>query len=252
MRLAVFSDIHGNAVALDAMLEDLAQRPADAMVCLGDAIQGGPEPARTVERLRALACPIVMGNADAWLLSGVETSGNPPPPERQRILDAVREWSLTKLDASQRAFIAGFAPTVTVPLGNGRSLLGYHGSPASFDEILLPDTPREVFERALAPHVRHLLAGGHVHLPYVRRLGDSFHFNPGSVGMAYEQGQTAHVDAWAEYAILSAEGDRYGLEFRRVPYPVETLARAYRGSGRPYAEESLAQYGAPSRPAEVR
>jgi predicted phosphodiesterase len=246
VRLAVFSDIHGNAVALDAMLEDLARHPADAMVCLGDAVQGGPEPARTVERLRALACPVVMGNADAWLLSGVETSGNPPPPERQRVLDAVREWSLSKLGAEDRAFIAGFAPTVTVPLGDGPSLLGFHGSPASFDEILLPDTPSEIFERALGPHTRHRLAGGHVHLPYVRRLGDSFHFNPGSVGMAYEQGQTTRVDAWAEYAVLTVEGDRHGLEFRRVPYPVETLARAYRESGRPFAKESLAQYGVSS------
>jgi len=186
---------------------------------------------------------VVMGNADAWLLSGVETSGHPPPPERQRVLDAVREWSLTKLGAEDRGFIAGFAPTVTVPLGNGRSLLGFHGSPASFDEILLPDTPREIFERALGPHSRHLLAGGHVHLPYVRRLGDSVHFNPGSVGMAYEQGQTTRVDAWAEYAVLSVEGDRLGLEFRRVPYPVETLASAYRESGRPFTKESLAQYG---------
>src|SRR5258706_8119382 len=177
------------------MLEDLARRPADAMVCLGDAIQGGPEPARTVERLHALACPVVMGNAEAGLLSGVETSSHPPPPERQRVLDAVREWSLTKLGAGHRALISSFAPTVLVALGNGRSLLGFHGSPASFDEILLPDTPPEIFARALGPHTRHLLAGGHVHLPYLRPLGDSFPFNPGSVGMAYEQGQTARVDS---------------------------------------------------------
>ena len=42
------------------------------MVCLGDAIQGGPQPAQVVSRLKELACPVVMGNADAWLLTGVE------------------------------------------------------------------------------------------------------------------------------------------------------------------------------------
>ena len=69
MRLAVISDIHGNCFALDAVLADLRAdlEPVDATVCLGDAIQGGPQPAETVARLRELGCPVVMGNADAWL-----------------------------------------------------------------------------------------------------------------------------------------------------------------------------------------
>lgn len=244
-RLAVFSDVHGNAVALDAMIQDLARAPADATVCLGDAIQGGPEPARVVAQLRALSCPVVIGNADAFLLSGSET-GAPSTPERRRTLETVRAWSVTQLSDADRAFIAGFAPTVTVPLGGGRSLLGFHGSPASFDEILLPDTPREAFERALGAHARdHVLAGGHVHLPYVRRIGDRFHFNPGSVGMAYAQGQPpddVRLDAWAEYAVLTVDGDRVALEFRRVPYSRDALLRTYRESGRPFVEDAEAAY----------
>lgn len=57
MRVAVFSDIHGNAVALDAVLADIAARGADALLCLGDAVQGGPQPVEVVARLRALGCP---------------------------------------------------------------------------------------------------------------------------------------------------------------------------------------------------
>ena len=76
MRVAVISDIHASRIALDKVLEDLERHPADQMVCLGDAIQGGPQPAEVVRRLRELGCPVVMGNADAWLLSGVETSAN--------------------------------------------------------------------------------------------------------------------------------------------------------------------------------
>ena len=48
MRLAVISDVHGNRMALDAVLQDLAASPADAVVCLGDMVQGGPQPAETV------------------------------------------------------------------------------------------------------------------------------------------------------------------------------------------------------------
>jgi predicted phosphodiesterase len=70
MKTLVFSDIHGNALALDAMLEDVRGESFDGMVCLGDAIQSGPQPAETVSRLRELGCPVVMGNADDWLLTG--------------------------------------------------------------------------------------------------------------------------------------------------------------------------------------
>src|SRR5262249_14872922 len=147
MRIAVFSDIHGNCVALDAVLADLRQRPADGMVCLGDAIQGGAQPAEVVARLRELACPVIMGNADAWLLSGRNTSPTEAVTERQ---EAVRAWSLTQLNETDRAFIADFQPTVLLDLGEERSLLCFHGSPSSFDDIILPETPHEEASNLLA------------------------------------------------------------------------------------------------------
>jgi hypothetical protein len=74
MRIAVVSDIHGNCLALDTILADLGQHPVDHIVCLGDAILGGAQPAETASRLRALDCPTVLGNADAWLSSGDEST----------------------------------------------------------------------------------------------------------------------------------------------------------------------------------
>jgi len=73
MKLIIISDVHGNCVALDAVLADIQHESGDKIVCLGDAIQGGPQPAEVVQRLRELGCPAVMGNADAWLLDGEET-----------------------------------------------------------------------------------------------------------------------------------------------------------------------------------
>jgi predicted phosphodiesterase len=245
MRIAVISDIHGNCVALDALLADLRQHPADRIVCLGDAIQGGPQPALVVARLRALACPVVMGNADAWLLTGEETGREQITPERNRQLEAVRGWSLAQLLAEDQGFIAGFQPTVEIPLAPGRSLLCFHGSPASFDDVILPDMPEDEFQRYLGAHADHILTGGHTHIQHMRRLGESFYFNPGSVGFAYSHAQADdafRADAWAEYALLSVEDGRMGLEFRRVPFDPGELIRTYRESGRPYAEEAIAQY----------
>jgi predicted phosphodiesterase len=242
MRIAIFSDIHGNCVALNAMLADLRRQAVDQLVCLGDAIQGGAEPAATVQRLRELACPVVMGNADAWLLTGVATGSLETVTEQQ---EAARLWSLAQLSAADRAFIAAFQPTVEIPLPGGRSLLCFHGSPTSFDDIILPETPLEEVRRLLGPFAPRLLTGGHTHLQQVRRLSDTVFFNPGSVGLAYDREQPDdgfHADPWAEYAILSVDERVIGLEFRRVPFDVDELIRVTLASGRPYAEDVAARY----------
>jgi predicted phosphodiesterase len=250
MRIVVFSDIHGNAYALEAMLADLARdassRPlADALVCLGDAIQGGPQPRETVARLRELDCPVVMGNSDDWLLTGIETDSEHLPPARRPKLNAIREWSLARLSHADREFIAAFQPTVSLPLSDGKRLLCFHGSPRSYDEILLPDSTCETFTQALGGDANTIYAGGHTHVQFTRRVGDTFHFNPGSVGFAYSHHQpdnAFHADAIVEYAVLTVEDARTGLEFRRVPYDAHALVEIYRASGRPYADEDSAQY----------
>ena len=89
------------------------------------------------------------------------------------------------------------------------------------------------------------MCGGHTHWQQVHRLGATFFFNPGSVGLAYSHDQPEddfRLDPWAEYAILSETGGTLGLEFRRVPLPVDAVREALRASGRPRAEAFLAQY----------
>src|SRR5579862_6910854 len=128
MRIAVISDIHGNCFALDTVLADIRQQAVEHIVCLGDAIQGGAQPAQTVQRLRELHCPIVMGNADAWLLTGQDTSPLEQASESQL---AVRAWSLSQLSEEDRAWIAGFQPTIELTLEDDKKLLCFHGSPHS-------------------------------------------------------------------------------------------------------------------------
>jgi predicted phosphodiesterase len=242
MRVGIISDMHGNCVALEAVVADLRTQSVDQIVCLGDAIQGGPQPAETVAVLRKLACPIVMGNADDWLLTG-ESSGAEPVSEQQM---AVREWSLAQLSAEDRTFIRSFQPTITIDLGAVQRLLCFHGSPGSFDDLIFPETPDDEVARLLGGTGARFQTGGHTHLQQIRRVGEAIFFNPGSVGLAYDRnqpGSSLRVDPWAEYAILSADEDgRVGLAFRRVPFDVTALIRAYETSGRPFAEAAIAQY----------
>jgi putative phosphoesterase len=245
MRIAVFSDIHGNDVAFEAVEADIQKQKVDRIVCLGDAVQGGPQPAAVVQRLRRLDCPVVMGNADAWLLSGVETADEGIPPDRKKKMDAIREWSLSQLTEADRSLIVSFRPTVTLPLEEDLNLLCFHGSPISFDDIILPAAPEDEFQKFLGRYAEHILTGGHTHAQQIRRIGERFFFNPGSVGLAYSHNQTSnqfHADPWAEYAILTAENGQTGLEFRRVPFNHRELIRIYAESGRPFAEDAIAQY----------
>jgi putative phosphoesterase len=245
MRVAVFSDMHGNDLAFEAIEMDIEKQNVDQAVCLGDAIQGGSQPAQVVQRLRRLGCPVVMGNADAWLLSGQETADEGIPPERLRKMGEIRLWSLSQLTEDDRDFISRFKPTITIPLENNRSLLCFHGSPVSFNDAIPPAAPEEDFQKHLGPYSGQILTGGHTHAQQIRRIGEYFFFNPGSVGFAYSHNQPDDqflADPWAEYAILTDENGQVSLEFRRVPFEVSQLIRIYRESGRPYAEEAIAQY----------
>jgi predicted phosphodiesterase len=228
VRIGLFSDIHGNAVGFDALLADLERCPVDRLVCLGDTVQGGPQPVECAERLRALACPVVMGNADWFVLTG--EPGAEPVTERQ---EAVRRWTLARLSEADREFVRSFRPTVDEP-----PVLGFHGSPRSFDDVILPLTPEDEFRSLLAGYDAPILTGGHVHQQFVRRLGSSLFMNPGSVGLSYDPEQpedAMRFDAWAAWAVVDVDGDRLSVEFRRAPFDAGAVVEAIEASGIPGA-----------------
>jgi predicted phosphodiesterase len=232
VRTAVFSDVHGNLVALEAMLDDLERRPVDQLVCLGDALQGGPQPRECAERIAELGCPVVLGNADAFVL----TLDPEAEPVTEQLLETAR-WSQEQLGERGLDLIRGYQPTVDVELGEGRKLLGFHGSPRSYNEILLPSTPEEVVRTALDSANADVVAGGHVHMQWTRPIAHKVLLNPGSVGLAYDherQQDEVAFEPTAEYAVIA---DDLEIELRRVPFDSQAVVRAVETSGRPHAEE---------------
>lgn len=236
MRIALFSDVHGNSVAFRAMLADLEGRDVDQVVCLGDHAQGGPEPAECLVLLRSLDCPAVMGNSDHFLLT--------LDPGEEEVTDEQIEnakWSQSQLSDDLLEFHRSFQPTVELDLGEGRSLLAFHGSPRSRDEILGPWLEEVAFREPFMEVEATILAGGHTHQQWARRLDKRYFVNPGSVGLAYDhywvvQGYGA--DPFAEYAIVTVDGS-VAVEWRRVAFDVEAVIRAIEDSGLPHPEQSL-------------
>ena len=236
MRLALISDQHGNDVAFRAALEDVERLGVAEVVCLGDVVQGGAEPAQTLDRLAALGCQTVLGNADAFLLEVDEDS---PEPVTERQLE-VREWTLSQLAPGQVEQIRSFAPVVRCER-DGVSLLMFHGSPGSYDDVLLPELGGEALDPFLG-HDAALLAGGHTHLQWTRRIGDALYVNPGSVGVSYDRHPDPPVlRALAEWALVTVEDGAVAVEFRQVPYAIDDFRAAAERSGRPYVTEFVAQ-----------
>jgi predicted phosphodiesterase len=236
VRLGLLSDQHGNDVAFEAALNDAAQVGADDFVCLGDCVQGGTQPAQTLDRLAALGCETVLGNADAFLLE-VPTNSAEEVTERQL---EVRDWTLSQLSPAQVEQIGSFTPVVRRRL-DGVALLFFHGSPASYEDVLLPELGGEALEPFLG-HDAALLSGGHTHLQWTRRIGDALYVNPGSVGLSYDRHPDPPVlRALAEWALVTIEDGAVAVEFRQVPYSVEDFRAAAEQSGRPHADEWAAQ-----------
>jgi predicted phosphodiesterase len=222
------------------VLSDLELNPVDQVVCLGDALQGGCQPAEVVALLQQLACPIVLGNADAFVLDA--DAGAEVPTERQL---NVRDWTRERLGPQGLSFIETYQPTITLSLGDGRELLAFHGSPSSYDDIILPPLEEDEFRGLLGPARADVLAGGHVHLQWLRRYGTSTFVNPGSVGLSYDHVQPdddLRVDAFAAYARAETGDGRLEIAFRRVPFDSDAVVSAIAASGIPHADSVAAQW----------
>ncbi len=225
MRIAIISDIHGNFVALDAVLAALKSDAPDQIVCLGDVVVTGPQPQETLARVRELGCLVVMGNTDEWVLS--------PTPftirsKTDQILYDIELWGAEQMSADDLAFIRAFQATIELDLGNGRTLLGCHGSPRHNQEIILATTPDEELARKLGGRAPDIVAGGHTHTPLLRRFQNCLILNPGSVGLPFfMQPNGRRVNpVWAEYALIAVENGRLDVNLRRVSYNLEALRAA--------------------------
>ncbi len=239
MRVAVIADLHGNLISLNTVLADIAADTIDQLVCLGDVAGLGPHPREVTRRLRDLGCPVVMGNADEFLLdpSRLGPDRHPEADETLRRMHEMERWAAEQLEPEDLAYLRTFQPTVETSLGDGTFLLGYHGSPRSNRDEIRGATPDGELAEKLDGRRAAVMAGGHTHEQFVRRLDRAIVINPGSVGLPWESvaGGEGRNPPWAEYAVVSHEGGRLSVELRRVPVDLEAIRGALLESGMPHA-----------------
>jgi predicted phosphodiesterase len=221
VRLAVISDVHGNRLALDAVLDDIAREGADAVVCLGDHVSGPLDPAGSAERLMGLDGPVIRGIHDRWLV------------DRQvKALDPVDRFALMRLKASHRAWLEAMPATATI----GEDVFLCHGTPTSDNTVwldnywydrqtTLPSEPG--IERQAAGVNYPVILCGHTHVARSVRLRDGrLIVNPGSVGL-----QIVHGSPDARYAIVERRDGQWFSSIRMVPYAHDAAAEQARANG---------------------
>lgn len=231
MRIALLSDIHGNSIALDAVLADVArQGGVDACWVLGDLAALGHDPVGVLERLSARPnVRIIRGNTDRYVASGER----PPPlladaqtdPALLPVLLEIAAsfaWTQGALSAAGWLDWLGALPLeLRETLPDGTRFLGVHAAPGTDDGPGITPTMRDdELEAILAGCDAGLIATGHVHWAQDRRVGGRHCVNPGSVS------NPPAPDLRAAYAILHAEPGGYRIEQRRVEYDREAVIAA--------------------------
>jgi predicted phosphodiesterase len=227
VRLALLSDIHGNLPALEAVLEEVERENVDEILCLGD-VAVGPQPRETLDRVRDLGCPVVLGNWDAYFIHGFPSHQS----EIGRQLVEMGEWWAGHLSPPDRAFIETFVDELRRP-----GLVAFHGSPRSYEDFIYATTPDAELSRMLDGTRAPMMAGGHTHFAMVRHFDGALVVNPGSVGLPFaKQEEVMRISPWAEYAIVDSDTGRLSVDLRRTDFDVDSLLELIRTSGMPHAD----------------
>jgi putative phosphoesterase len=234
-RIGLLSDIHGNLVALDAVLGELERDGIDGLICLGD-VAAGPQPRETLARVRELGCPVVLGNWDAWFVE------RPPPPSSEdeiaTILYEINSFWADQLTDDDRGVLRDWVPQYELPLDFDAEARCFHGSPRSYDDFIFATTPDEELAAMLGSLRGPLLIGGHTHLQLVRRFEHSLFVNPGSVGLPFSDWWPDRVliAPRAEYGVLVHDERQLRVDLRRTTYDVDAFLRLTLETGMPHAQ----------------
>ncbi|WP_251341990.1 metallophosphoesterase family protein [Haloplanus halophilus] len=214
MRLGVISDIHGNRVALDAVLDDLPT--VDGLVCAGDVVGYNPWPADCVAAVRDRGIPTVMGNHDRAVARDTGFRFN-------AMAAAGVEYARRRLDADALSWLSDLPDERRVVDGRVKLV---HGHPDDPDRYTYP----EEFAASMLDD-EDLLVTGHTHVQGHRVFDEGVVMNPGSVG------QPRDGDPRAGYAVVElgdgAGGDAVTVDERRVEYDVDAVVEAVADAGLP-------------------
>ena len=212
MRIAVLSDIHANAQALEAVMSDVVNQGCEHVFCLGDIALAGPQPKEVIDYVMAQnTWTVIQGNTDKMIAQY--------GPEVMEFLEAqypvmanALADDVSVINDAHRAFLAELPPILSFEV-EGCTVLLTHGSPRANNEDILPGMPLEIVEEIIAGTTEKLILCGHTHVPcgYQTNTNQTV-VNVGSVGRPMTQ------EPKACYAIIDFANGSFEVRHRFVTY----------------------------------
>ncbi len=191
MKIAIFSDIHGNLEALKSVAE-----PWDELWVLGDLVNYGPNPAEVVDFVQQNAAVVVRGNHDHAVGAGEDPRCSPAFRE---MAQAMQSYTESVLSHEQKVYLRGLPRSAQMEAGGQRFFL-CHATPSDPLFKYGPAKPAFWAPETAAVSADVLLVG-HTHLPFVMDLGAKRILNPGSVGQPKHGAPEACYAVWEDGAI---------------------------------------------------
>lgn len=217
MKLLIISDLHGNWPALQAVLQ--AEPDADQILCLGDLVNYGPQPAECL-RWAMAASPgarCLQGNHDRAFGCDEDPHCS---PAYQILATAVQKATSPLLTIEMKHFLARLQPLQRFQLGLA-VCVACHATPADPLYHYLPkETATNLWESEVARAGQpDFLFVGHTHVPMKAQVQRTLVVNPGSVGQPKDSDPRAAYAVWTDGLV----------SLRRTAYPVEETIQAFCG-----------------------
>jgi predicted phosphodiesterase len=241
VKLGIIADIHGNDVALRAVLADANRFLVDRWWALGDLVLFGPRPAEVLALLRELpGIEMLRGNTDRYVLTGEQPAPHATLADAAQSIDLMQRyaamaagigWTRGVLDqAGLLATLVSLPAHLHLRLPNGATVLGVHASPLADDGPGIdPVITDDELGRLLAGSGADIVIGGHTHAVTDRMTGGIRALNPGSTGLPRTRGT-------ASWLLLEADGHAMTVTHRSVPFDASAVITDLRARNHPNAE----------------
>jgi putative phosphoesterase len=235
MKIGLIADVHANLHALKAVLGSLAAEGVEFILCAGDLVGYGAQPAGAIRLMRERGIPSVCGNYDYAVAHSLEAaSQKPSSPRNDAIKRATLRWTCETLPPAEKRYLASL-PWMMRFSFDGLHVAVLHAGIEYLDAWYAPEYPQGL--QVLAGRVdADVIVMGHTHRSFVHRVSSRVLVNPGAVGRSLDG------DTRAAYAVLDV--DSLEVSLRRVPYDLRGAVRMIEKSGMPLEIARMVERGA--------
>ena len=226
LRVALFSDIHGNTLGLRAILEHLqSQGDADIKIAAGDLVAGGPGGDEIIELLLEYEVQMLRGNHEV-LAADPDDYFQHIPPKWLDWAQRDADWLQENLSAAYWDLLAGLPLSRSVKFENGKKLFVCHAAPDDpWAYVCAQDVPPDVLQNTFGKLDADVIAYGHMHQHHMLWMDSKLLLNVASVGL--------RPDGLSAYTVLESVDSRWVVQQFQVPYDAAEEARLIQLHGVP-------------------